>query len=37
MKRRGFLAFPLFILPIRGFGQANAHVSTTDPLVVAIT
>lgn len=37
MKRRGFLAFPLVILPVRGFGQANAHVSTTDPLVVAIT
>lgn len=37
MKRRGFLAFPLVILPVSGFGQANAHVSTTDPLVVAIT
>jgi sulfur-oxidizing protein SoxY len=37
MKRRGFLAVALLIVPLRGKAQANAHVSTTDPLVVAIT
>lgn len=38
MKRRGFLALPLAIIPLRGIAQnVNAHVSTTDPLVVAIT
>lgn len=37
MRRRGFLAASLLIIPLRGNAQANAHVSTTDPLVVAIT
>lgn len=37
MKRRRFLASPLLVLPVKALGQANAHVSTTDPLVVAIT
>ena len=38
MRRRGFFALPLLIIPLRGKAQgANAHVSTTDPLVVAIT
>jgi len=37
MKRRGFLAVSLLMVPLRGQTQANAHVSTTDPLVVAIT
>ena len=37
MKRRRFLAASLLIVPLRGQTQANAHVSTTDPLIVAIT
>jgi sulfur-oxidizing protein SoxY len=37
MKRRRFLASSLLILPVKALGQANAHVSTTDPLIVAIT
>jgi sulfur-oxidizing protein SoxY len=38
MKRRAFLAAPLAVIALRGKAQtANAHVSTTDPLVVAIT
>ncbi|HEX6318894.1 MAG TPA: thiosulfate oxidation carrier protein SoxY [Burkholderiales bacterium] len=37
MKRRRFLAVSLLIVPLRGQTQANAHVSTTDPLIVAIT
>ena len=37
MKRRSFLAVSVLIIPVRGLTQANAHVSTTDPLVVAIT
>jgi sulfur-oxidizing protein SoxY len=38
MKRRAFLAAPLAIIALRAESQtANAHVSTTDPLVVAIT
>jgi len=37
MKRRGFLALWLAGFAARAFGQANAHVSTTDPLVYALT
>ena len=37
MKRRRFLAVSLLIVPLRGQTQATAHVSTTDPLSVAIT
>lgn len=37
MKRRGFLALALAGVSARVFAQANAHVSTTDPLVYALT
>ena len=37
MKRRRFVALTLLALPARVFGQANAHVSTTDPLVFSLT
>ena len=37
MKRRSFLALFLTSLTSRVFAQANAHVSTTDPLVYALT
>ena len=38
MKRRDLLAVPLFAFPIRIFAQtANAHISTTDPLVFSFT
>jgi len=37
MRRRGFLALGLIGIPLRGLAQANAHVSTTDPLVYALT
>jgi sulfur-oxidizing protein SoxY len=37
MKRRDFVGFSLAVVPVSAFCQANAHVSTTDPLVVAIT
>lgn len=38
MKRRGFFAVSLLIVPLRGKAQgANAHVSTTDPLVAGLT
>lgn len=37
MKRRSFLALGLLALPARAIGQANAHVSTIDPLVVSLT
>jgi sulfur-oxidizing protein SoxY len=38
MRRRAFLATPLAVIALRARSQAaNAHVSTTDPLVVAIT
>lgn len=37
MKRRSFVALTLLTLPARVFGQANAHVSTTDPLVFSLT
>lgn len=37
MKRRRFIALPLAAIPIAGFGQANVHISTTDPLVFALT
>lgn len=37
MKRRKFLALGILALPARTFAQANVHVSTTDPLVYALT
>jgi sulfur-oxidizing protein SoxY len=37
MKRRRFCALSLLALPARAFGQANAHVSTIDPLVYSLT
>ena len=37
MKRRAVLALGLAGLSARALGQANAHVSTTDPLVYALT
>jgi len=35
MKRRAFLALAAF--PLYAAGQANVHISTTDPLVFALT
>ena len=37
MRRRKFLALGVLALPARAVAQANAHVSTTDPLVYALT
>jgi sulfur-oxidizing protein SoxY len=37
MERRGILALALAGLSGKVFAQANAHVSTTDPLVYALT
>ena len=38
MKRRTFVGVALLVVPLRGLAQqANAHVSTTDPLVFALT
>ena len=37
MKRRAVLALGLLGIPWRAAAQANAHVSTTDPLVYALT
>src|SRR6185436_1869577 len=37
MERRGFLALALASLSGKVFSQANAHVSTTDPLVYSLT
>jgi sulfur-oxidizing protein SoxY len=37
MKRRSFFALSLIAVPMRALAQANAHVSTTDPLVYALT
>ena len=37
MERRGFLALALASLSGKVFAQANAHVSTTDPLVYSLT
>lgn len=37
MKRRDFVGLSLAVIPVRVLGQANAHISTTDPLVFAIT
>ena len=37
MRRREFVFLPLLALPLRAKAQANLHVSTTDPLVFAIT
>lgn len=37
MKRRNFVALAVLAVPVRAFGQANAHVSTTDPLVFSLT
>jgi sulfur-oxidizing protein SoxY len=38
MKRRTFVGAALLVMPLRGLAQgANAHVSTTDPLVFALT
>jgi len=37
MRRRSFLAFPLMVFSLKANAQANAHISTTDPLVVSFT
>ena len=37
MKRRQFIALPLAAFPVAALGQANAHISTTDPLVFSLT
>jgi len=37
MKRRRFVGWSLAVIPLKVLGQANAHISTTDPLVFAIT
>jgi sulfur-oxidizing protein SoxY len=37
VKRRAILALGLAGISARAWGQANAHVSTTDPLVYALT
>ena len=37
MNRRRFVALAVLAVPARAFGQANAHVSTTDPLVFSLT
>ena len=37
MKRRRFIEIPLLALPLSAKGQANAHVSTIDPLVRSFT
>lgn len=37
MKRRQFIALPLAAMPLAALGQANAHISTTDPLVFSLT
>ena len=38
MKRRVFLGLASLFAPVRGaLAQANAHVSTTDPLIVSFT
>jgi len=37
MKRRKFLALGMLAVPASALPQANAHVSTTDPLVYALT
>jgi sulfur-oxidizing protein SoxY len=36
-RRRAFLAFASLLPFGRAFAQANAHVSTTDPLIVSFT
>jgi sulfur-oxidizing protein SoxY len=37
MNRRRFVALSILALPVRATAQANAHVSTTDPLVYSLT
>ena len=37
MNRRVFLSVLPFVFPAKGFAQANAHVSTIDPLVRSFT
>jgi sulfur-oxidizing protein SoxY len=37
MNRRHFVALSILALPVRATAQANAHVSTTDPLVYSLT
>ena len=37
MNRRRFVALSVLALPVRAAAQANAHVSTTDPLVYSLT
>ena len=37
MDRRRFVALSVLALPLRASAQANAHVSTTDPLVFSLT
>ena len=37
MDRRRFVALSVLALPVRAYAQANAHVSTTDPLVFSLT
>ena len=37
MDRRRFVALGVLALPLQASAQANAHVSTTDPLVFSLT
>jgi sulfur-oxidizing protein SoxY len=37
MNRRRFVALSILAVPVRAAAQANAHVSTTDPLVYSLT
>lgn len=37
VDRRRFVALSVLALPLRASAQANAHVSTTDPLVFSLT
>jgi sulfur-oxidizing protein SoxY len=37
MNRRRFVALSVLAFPVRASAQANAHVSTTDPLVFSLT
>jgi sulfur-oxidizing protein SoxY len=37
MNRRRFVALSVLAVPVSAYAQANAHVSTTDPLVFSLT
>jgi sulfur-oxidizing protein SoxY len=37
MNRRRFVALTVLAIPVPAYAQANAHVSTTDPLVFSLT